>query len=170
MANFLRWTIVLSKMPMVMQHTSDPFRYLPALFRLVFNYFVKIMVTSLHGRFYPMGLLGLQWPRWPSIKAQRWWKLLFISQSWCRTTHLRSDSYTTSILKCTFRLTSLQALVLRKHAMPRFSIRHLMPSLHFALFHHSSPHHHFFKVIPTKDRIEALTAFREKRKPVFKGE
>ena len=28
----------------------------------------------------------------------------------------------------------------------------------------------YAQVIPTKDRIEALTAFREKRKPVFRGE
>ena len=28
----------------------------------------------------------------------------------------------------------------------------------------------YAQVIPTKDRIEALMAFKEKRKPVFRGE
>ena len=73
----------------------------------------------------------------------------------------------------TFRLTLLQASVLRKHAMPRFSIIECSIeyfSLHQCLMCFIYTHYHFFKVIPTKDRIEALMAFREKRKPVFKGE
>ena len=70
----------------------------------------------------------------------------------------------------TFRLTLLQASVLRKHAMPRFSIIECISSLHQHLMCFINTHYHFFKVIPTKDRIEALMAFREKRKPVFKGE